>query len=272
MRDRDRGDGSRGSRPGRPAAAAAAALLVLGALASSAGAEPTRVTVRVLSRGAKFVGTSMGGARVLLRDADTGRVLAEGETRGGTGDTERIMRREQPHWAPVATEDAARFEAVLELEAPRRIEAVAFGPAAQPQAANRVSATQWVLPGKDLTGGNGWLLVLPGFSVDVLAPPTPLRLAEGAREVPLRANVTLMCGCPVVPGGLWDAEAYEIRARVHREGERVAELPLEYAGRPSQFEGSFRAESPGTYEVVVYAYDPATGNTGLDRATFGVPE
>ena len=25
---------------------------------------------------------------------------------------------------------------------------------------------------------------------------------------------------------------------------------------------------PGTYEVVVYAYDPANGNTGLDRTTF----
>lgn len=247
-------------------------LVALGALGPAAAAEETRVTVRVLSRGAKFVGTSMGGARVALRDAETGRVLAEGETRGGTGDTQRIMREAQPHWAPVATPEAARFEAVLELEAPRRIEAVAWGPGAQAQAENRVSATQWVVPGKHLTGGNGWLLVLPGFAVDVLAPPTPLGLSGGAREVPIRANVTLMCGCPVVPGGLWDAEGFEIRARVTREGRRVAEIPLEYAGRASQFEASFRAEEPGTYELVVYAYDPETGNTGLDRAVFAVGE
>ena len=35
-------------------------------------AEPTDITVRVLSKDAKFVGTSMGGVRITLRDAETG--------------------------------------------------------------------------------------------------------------------------------------------------------------------------------------------------------
>ncbi len=61
-------------------------------------AEPTEITIRVLSKDGKFVGTSMGGARVILRDADTGEILAQGVTAGGTGDTARIMhaRRRPP--------------------------------------------------------------------------------------------------------------------------------------------------------------------------------
>ena len=87
-----------------------ASLLAL-ALGSAAGAEPTRVDVRVISKGAKFVGTSMGGVAITLRDADTGALLAEGVTAGGTGDTARIMAAQQPHHDPVATDDAAVFRA-----------------------------------------------------------------------------------------------------------------------------------------------------------------
>ena len=46
-------------------------------------AEPTQVTVRVISRDAKFVGDGTGGARVTLRAAASGRVLASGTTTGG---------------------------------------------------------------------------------------------------------------------------------------------------------------------------------------------
>lgn len=45
-------------------------------------------------------------------------------------------------------------------------------------------------------------------------------------------------------------------------------MPLEFAGETSRFRGTFRAEKPGAYQATVYAYDPATGNTGVDRTTF----
>ncbi|HEX6202874.1 MAG TPA: hypothetical protein VF100_07720, partial [Thermoanaerobaculia bacterium] len=61
--------------------------LLVAAAAAAAAAEETAVTVRVLSRDAKFVGSSMGGARVTIRDAETGTLLAEGVTAGSTGDT-----------------------------------------------------------------------------------------------------------------------------------------------------------------------------------------
>lgn len=242
-------------------------LLTLVLSASAALAEPTRVTVRVLSKGAKFVGTSMGGARVVLRDADTGEILAQGTTAGTTGDTDRIMREARRPHAPVSTPDAAAFRTTLDLAEPRRVEVVAEGPLGQPQAAGRVSAIQWVVPGRHVDAGDAWLLVLPGFVVDVLDPPAH-RVRRAGEPVVLRANVTMMCGCPIEPGGLWDADRFEVRATLERNGERSAEVDLAYAGVTSQFEARIEDLAPGAYQATVHAYDPENGNTGLDRTTW----
>jgi len=255
------------AKPLSPTLAAALALGIC--LATRAAADPTRIEVRVLSKGAKFVGTSMGGVAITLRDADTGELLAQGVTSGGTGDTARIMRTPRPHHDPVSTADAAVFSTTIDLAAPRHIEVSAFGPLAQRQSANRVSSTMWVVPGKHVSGGDGWRLELPGFSVDVLSPPVHRRL-RGASELEVRANVVLMCGCPVEPGGIWDAERFQVAATVYRDGARLREIPLEYAGETSQFSGRLRDLEPGSYELVVWAHDPANGNTGLDRTTFAV--
>ena len=246
--------------------AAVAALL----LAPLAAAEPTEIEVRVLSKGAKFVGTSMGGVLVTLRDAQTQELLASGVAQGSTGDTERIMKAPQPHHAPVSTPDAAVFRATLDLGAPRLVEVAASGPLGQRQAANRVTSTMWVVPGKHVKGGDGWRLELPGFAVDVLAPPAHQLLRGLPQTVAVRANVVMMCGCPIEPGGLWDADRFEVRAQVSRDGKRLRELPLRYAGETSQFAAEIEVDAPGAWEVLVYAYDPANGNTGLDRTTFNV--
>jgi len=235
---------------------------------SPASAEPTRIDVRVLSKGAKFVGTSMGGVLVTLRDADTGELLAQGQTAGGTGDTERIMRSDADRHAPVSTPDAAVFRATLDLAAPRRVEVSALGPLAQRQAANEVSSTMWVVPGRHVSGGDGWLLELPGFAVDVLDPPAHRRFQGAPARLALRANVVMMCGCPIEPGGLWDANRFEVRAIVSRDGASRREVPLRYAGATSHFAAELDGLEPGAYEVVVFAHDPANGNTGLDRTTF----
>ena len=230
----------------------------------------TRIDVRVISRGAKFIGTSMGGVHVTLRDARTGQLLAEGKTSGSTGSTERIMKQAHKRNGTLATADAASFSTYLDLEEPRLIEVTARGPLAQPQSANTVSATQWVVPGKHLSGGNGWLLEMPGFVVDVLDPPAHKGLSGVPQEIPVTVNVTKMCGCPVTPGGLWDAGQYEIRALVRRNGESLPDLPLEYAGEASQFTGTLTVSEPGSYEITVYAFDSGTGNTGLDVTTVNV--
>lgn len=55
------------------------------------------------------------------------------------------------------------------------------------------------------------------------------------------------------------------------EGVEVARATAEYAGTTSQFRATLPVERPGAYEVLVYAYHPETGNTGLDRTTFIAP-
>ncbi len=97
-------------------------------LTGTALAEPTEIVVHVLSKGSKFIGTSMGGALVTLEDAVTGELLAHGYTEGGTGDTRLIMEEKHTTHTPVSTEDAAQLKAVLDLERPVLLRVTAQGP------------------------------------------------------------------------------------------------------------------------------------------------
>ena len=243
----------------------AAALIVM-ASAGVALAEPTTITVRVLSHGAKFIGTSMGGMRITLRDVETGEVLARGVTSGGTGDTKRIMAG--TYADTVSDDSAAGFTATLDLDRPRLIEAEAFGPLAQAQAAHRTASSMWVVPGRNVTAKDGWMLVLRGLVVDVLGPPAHIKLGPETRAVTLDANVAMMCGCPIEPKGLWAAEDFEVMATILRNGKPAGTVPLAYAGKTSQFTGTMTIAEPGVYEAIVSAYQASTGNTGLDRTTF----
>ena len=155
-------------------------------------AVPTDITVRVRAKDAKFVGDTMGGARVTIRDAETGELLAKGVTTGTTGDTGLIMKIVNPRGKPISDEKAAKFTATIDIDEPRLIEVSAYGPLANRQAANRVSATQWVVPGKHITGGDAWMIELPGFVVDVQAPPLNTKLNGLPQDVKLEANVILM--------------------------------------------------------------------------------
>lgn len=59
-----------------------------------------------------------------------------------------------------------------------------------------------------------------------------------------------------------------MKALLRHDGEPAGEVTLHYAGTVSQFEGTVTADAPGVWEAIVYAYDPANGNTGLDAVTF----
>jgi len=233
-----------------------------------AHAVSTTITVRVISKGAKFVGTSMGGAQITLRDKITRVLLASGVTKGSSGDTEEIMKTATSRNDALSDEKSAKFTTSIDINEPKWIEVTAYGPLAQMQSANIVSSSQWVIPGKHIDGGDAWLLELPGFVVDILAPPTHLKLQSDVKAVQVQANITMMCGCPIIPGGLWDANKYEIKALVKRNGKQAEKIQLTYAGTPSQLEASIPVRGKGVYEVTVYAYDPSNGNTGIDKVTF----
>jgi hypothetical protein len=59
---------------------------------------------------------------------------------------------------------------------------------------------------------------------------------------------------------------------VRRGDEEVTRLPLAYAGTSSRFAASWTPDEGGVYEIEVWAYDPDTGNTGIDRTTVIVSE
>ena len=238
--------------------------LVSAAGVSAAIAEPTEIVIRVMAKDAKFIGTETGGAQVTLRDADTGEVLAQGLTAGATGNTPKIMTGGHARRDTLSDDASAKFATTLDIQHPRRITATATGPMILKEAAITVSSTQWVLPGKPVNGGDGWVLELPGFAITLIDPlPATVRLGGEAAKLPLKVKITMQCGCPITPGGIWDAGKLEIAAQLERGGKSYPAMPLAYAGQPSTFAGEIAVAEPGKYTVEVYAYDPSNGNTGL---------
>jgi hypothetical protein len=246
-----------------------ASALLVSLCGSAACATPTSIVIRIMAKDAKFVGTEMGGVQITLRDAETGEVLAQGLTEGASGSTPLIMKEGRARHDVLSDAKSAKFSATLDLDRPRRVMVTATGPSSPKQAANTVSSTQWVLPGKNIDGGDGWVLELPGFAVSALDPPAEINLAA-TQKIGVHAKVTMMCGCPITPNGQWDANKLEIAAVLAQGGKNLRTIPLSYAGKPSEFGGDIDVADKGEYEVTVYAYDPADGNTGLDRFTVTV--
>ena len=256
------------------------------------GGTPTTVSVRVIARDGKFLGDDIGGAGVTVRDAGTGELLAQGITAGGSGPNapDGVMCVRLRRGQPLPTTGASVFNAVLDLEGPRRIEVTAYGPLAARQSANTVSATQWVYPGKDITAGNGFLLELPGLIVQIVDPPTHFA-PQVLPELQIRANVAMMCGCPIEPkhGSAricpdladkdqpWLPEEFEVKAVIRPTTGGATQIPLSFTkippGNPAgQFTGVWKPPSAGgIFELTVYAYQAATGNTGVDIVTFIAP-
>ena len=74
----------------------------------------------------------------------------------------------------------------------------------------------------------------------------------------------------MTPGGLWDSSQYEIKALVKYNGKIIKDIKLSYSGSPSVFQGEADVSQGGSYEVIVYAFDPLSGNTGVDKAVVQV--
>lgn len=227
-----------------------------------ASAQETTLMIRVQSKDAKFIGSSIGGAKITVKDDLTGKILAEGITKGSTGDTKVIMEQPKSRGNKITDEETAGFLAKLDISEPVFVTIEAVAPVNKRQASVRSTIQQWILPGKNI-GGDGIVLEVPGFVVDILSPQTHESLADG-KEITITANVVLMCGCPVTPGGIWDANKYEINALISGPGMETLTVPLKNNKKPSTFTGQTDLNA-GNYEITVYAFDPATGNTGLDK-------
>ncbi len=237
-------------------------------LGQSSGAE-TKVMIRAIARDAKVIGEHVGGARITVKDVATGQILAQGMQSAGTGNTDIIMNKPRVRGATVyGTPDASGFLAVLHLERPTEVEISAEAPLGNPQATQRTSKTMLLVPGQDVLG-EGILLEIHGFIVTPVGPASDAKIkVESPFEV--RATVTMACGCPIEPNGLWDANKIHVVARVVRDGKMEAEIPMQYAGVQNTFTGNVTVNASGKIELQVLAMDAANANFGLNRHNFTV--
>lgn len=238
---------------------------------ANAASEATEIDVYVISRGGKFIGDDVGGAQVTIRDARTGEFLASGVTRGGSGAAD-LMTVERARTTPLSTEGAAAFTMTLTLDQPRLLEIQAYGPLGGQSSANRVSATQWAVP--QAFGENKFIIEIPGLNVDVLNPPTHfMPTTKPPLEIPLRANVTMMCGCPIGPATAWQPQNYSVKAVITKPDGTQDMVDLQFdanapGNAPSQFIGTYTATQAGVYQAYVYAQQRGTDNAGSDFFTF----
>jgi hypothetical protein len=253
---------------------------------------PTRISVRVIARDGKFLGDDIGGAQVTVRDAWTKELLAQGVTTGTSGPNgpDGVMCVSLRRGQPLPITGASVFEVCLDLDRPRLLEFTAYGPLAARQSANTVSATQWVYPGKNLVEGDGFLLEIPGLIVQIVEPPTHYAPAV-LPDLHIRANVAMMCGCPIEPKSgkakiccelpdpdqPWLPEEFEVKAVIRSPGGDRVVIPLAFTQTPPvNAPGEFTATwtppaAGGVFEITVYAYQASTGNTGVDVATLVAP-
>lgn len=244
----------------------------------------TQIDVRVIAKDGKYLGDDIGGALVTIHDVQTGELLARGTTSGGSGEAD-LMTICLTRAEVLPVDQASVFSVALDLCEPRLIRVTAYGPLAAQQSANTVSLTQWVYPGKNITGGKkggGFLLEIPGLVVQVLNPPTHFLPQTAPPSIEIRANVTMMCGCPIGKGHPpWLPGLFEVMATIKQGDNSSVELPLKYNedapfGIPSQFVNHWPVPAnntgqPQIYEIIVSAFQPETGNTGVDKATIIIP-
>ena len=245
---------------------------------------PTQIDIRVIAKDGKYLGDDIGGALVTVHDVQTGELLARGTTSGGSG-LPNLMEIALTRAEVLPVTDASVFAVTLELDEPRLIRVTAYGPLAAQQSANTVSQTQWVYPGKHITGGangGGFLLEIPGLVVQIINPPTHFLPKTAPEHIEIRANVTMMCGCPIGIGHPpWHPAQFEVTAHINLVGHAATDLTLNYDdqapyGAPSQFQNKWRVPKNSTaqdqfYEITVSAFQQRTGNTGVDKVTVIIP-
>lgn len=234
--------------------------------------QPTQLTVRAKAKDAKFIGTSIGGAMVIVRDALTGEILAQGRTEGSTGNTGLIMNTPHERYTQLAVEGTAAFTTTLDIEEPRLLTVEAHAPYTSRQARILASTQIWLIPGKDISG-DGVILEIPGFIIDILEPQAHRFVSkEGLQDgkANIRANIVMMCGCTISDGGLWDGSKMEVEVIVKRNGKKQGAYPMKITETENIFEGAVPIAEGGAYEFIVTAYDSRTGNTGVDKVNFVV--
>lgn len=244
-------------------------LLLLLLICSYAQATETKVVVRAKAKDAKFIGSSLGGAYVIIRNTVNQEVLAEGVTTGSTGNTNLIMKTPIERGRSIVDKQTAKFLATVDIDEPTFVSIEVLSPVNHKQARVSVSTQLWLIPGKHILG-EGIILEIPGFIIDILKPRTHRYIAlNSVKDSPfkIRANIVMMCGCTINKGGIWDSEKIEVRGILKKNGKPFKNITMTWTSA-NLFEGDMAITSPGNYELTVYAYNPQSGNTGVDKVNY----
>ncbi len=227
-------------------------------------ATETQVMIRAQAKDAKFIGSSIGGAFVKMTNKLTGELMTSGMTTGATGNTKLIMSTAHERGQQLTDEKTAGFLATVDIDEPTFVTIEVSSPVNKKQATITATTEMWLIPGKNILG-DGVVLEIPGFIIDILSPRTH-QTVKG-EKITIEANMVMMCGCTISKGGLWDSEKMEIKAIIKKNGAFFTEVDMDNP-EDNLLEGSFSPDGSGLYEITVYAYDEHTGNTGLDKVNF----
>ncbi|WP_159466657.1 hypothetical protein [Dyadobacter sp. 3J3] len=233
-------------------------------------AQPTKLVIRAKAKDAKFIGTGIGGAHVIVKNEMTGEILAKGLTTGTSGNTDLILKMPHKRNDRLTDDKTAKFEASINILEPTFVTVEVIAPVNRKSSAIKASTQLWLIPGKDIDE-EGIVLDMPGFILDILEPQTHRILIlekMGEKKVKIKINLTMLCGCAVTKGGVWDSEQIEVKALVKKDGIKYKDVTLGITSVDNIFEGILDVNALGMYEIQVYGYDKITKNTGVDRINF----
>jgi hypothetical protein len=245
-------------------------ILVAMVAAVSTFATPTKVVVRVKAKDAKFIGTGIGGAYVVLKNSLTGEVLAKGLTQGASGSTELLLQTRLARSQALADNKTAKFEATIDIDDPLLVDVQVTAPVARKNAAITGTTQIWLIPGKPIEG-DGLIIELSGFILDILSPTTHAFIQDSSikkQPLQLKVSLTMLCGCTITKGGVWDADRIQVAGYIKKDGVKIKEITLGITKEANIFTAPLPVTEKGVYQVTVYAYEAGTGNTGVDNINF----
>ena len=159
----------------------------------TAEAVQTKLIVRAQSKDAKFVGTSMGGALVTIIDSATGEIITKGLTAGATGNTKKIMIDPLQRGGRLTDDSTARFETTVDIDEPKLLTIEVQAPYVRKESMIKSSTQVWLIPGKDIVG-DGVVIEIPGFSVDVVLPQKgdKIQVTDKTTTISVQAHIVMI--------------------------------------------------------------------------------
>jgi hypothetical protein len=223
----------------------------------------TKISVRALALGGKFVGQHVGFANIDIYGPENPDVpLASGltdqgllENTDGSGVTALIMSQPYPWGYPIRADQATEFIAEIPLAEPTVLTFVATS-----VADNRISAScdRLVLPEVPLSGAMAVVIVIPGLLTALTEPASGASIIEGTPTT-ITAQVRMMCGC-MIDNLFWPAANFNVQAVISNGGEPQS-LSLNFTGAPSLFSAAYTFPAAGDYEITIVATE-MNGNSG----------